>query len=82
LGLQFEDVTEADFPQVEEILSTSDTPLNWKEYLPEHIKFVCLKQNRIGVVLKNHIIVKHLILLPRFRDQGISKELVESYYFI
>lgn len=44
-------------------------------------KLLSLKNFVIGIVKVNHIVVQEIELLPSFRDQGISKELVESYYF-
>ncbi|WP_408098932.1 DUF5522 domain-containing protein [Peredibacter sp. HCB2-198] len=79
-GLQFQDVSEADFPLVEEILNGAS--VEWKTFWPENIKFILLKEKVAGLMLKNHIVVKHLFLRPHFQHQGISKELVESYFFI
>ena len=46
-----------------------------------NIKFMTLKDHVIGLFVKNHIIIKEFYLKERFRDQDISKELVESYFF-
>lgn len=81
-GLQFQDVTEADFPVVENILAESRTTTDWRSFYPENIKFIVIKDNICGFLLKNHIVVKQLVLKPYFQEQGLSKEMVESYYFI
>lgn len=81
-GLQFIKVTEQDHSQVEEILSVSAEVADWKSFLPENIFFVSIKNTLCGIMFKNHIVVKKLILLPEFQDQGLSKEIVESYFFI
>ncbi|MFP5386115.1 MAG: DUF5522 domain-containing protein [Bacteriovoracia bacterium] len=81
-GLQFIKVEEQNFAQVEEILSVSGIDSDWKAFYPENIFLISIKDVVCGLMLKNHIIVKQLILLPHFKDQGLSKELVESYFFI
>lgn len=81
-GLQFIKVTETDYSQVEEMLSVSGEVPDWKNFLPENIFFVSIKNTICGIMFKNHIVVKKLILLPEFQDQGLSRELVESYFFI
>lgn len=81
-GLEFSDVTENDFDKIQEIISGSGQSVDFKPFFPENIKFVKLKGTLAGVLLKNHIVIKHLFLLPRFKDQQLSKEMVESYYFI
>lgn len=79
VGLEFSDVSEGDSQLVQEIIGTE---FDWKPYLPENAKFIKLKGQVCGVMFKNHIVVKHLFLLPHFREQNLSKEMVESYYFI
>lgn len=81
-GIQFQDVTENDFAVVEEILKENESSVEWKTFWPENVKLVLLKERVAGLMLKNHIVVKHLLLKPHFQHQGISKELVESYFFI
>jgi len=81
-GLQFQDVGEADTPAVEALLLEAGVDLDWRAFLPENIKFVVIKEQVCGFILKNHIVIKHLVLRPYFQHQGLSKEMVESYYFI
>lgn len=81
-GIQFRDVSENDFALVEEILKENESSVEWKTFWPENVKLVLLKERVAGLMLKNHIVVKHLLLRPHFQHQGISKELVESYFFI
>jgi hypothetical protein len=81
-GLQFNDVTIEDTILLNKILAESDVVIDYSSFFPENIKFVLIKEQICGFILKNHIVVKHLVLLPHFKNQGISKELVESYYFI
>lgn len=81
-GLQFVDVNEDNLNQVEQIVAETNFALPWKEFYPENIKLIQIKESICGFILKNHIIVKHLILRPHFQHQDLSKELVESYYFI
>jgi hypothetical protein len=53
----------------------------WQKYPPEHRYFVVLKDQYCAVFGKNHIQIKDLWLKPEFKSQGISKELLESYFF-
>lgn len=82
-GLQFQDVSEKDFSAVEALLLEAGAKeIDWRAYLPENIKFVVIKEQVCGLILKNHIVIKHLVLKPHFQNQDLSKEMVESYYFI
>jgi hypothetical protein len=83
LGLKFQEATEADSTQIENILQEAGgTSVDWKAFLPSNLCFIILKDEICGLMLKNHIVVKHLFLKPHFKNQGLSKEMVESYYFI
>lgn len=83
MGLQFADVKETDSAEVESIMAESGKEVvEWKSFFPDNVKFILIKEKVCGVILKNHIVVKHLYIKPRFQDQGLSKEMVESYYFI
>lgn len=81
-GLQFREVAESDFPQVESLLKEAEQNLDWKPFWPEHIRFIVIKETVCGFMLKNHIVVKHICLLPHFQSQDLSKEMIESYFFI
>lgn len=81
-GLQFQEIKEEDFPEVETILNQSgQSMVDWKPFWPENIRFILLKDHICGVLLKNHIVIKHLYLRPYFQQQGLSKEMVEAYLF-
>jgi hypothetical protein len=81
-GLQFKEVAENDFNLIQSIMEEAGQNVDWKSFPVEHIRFVLLKEQICGLILKNHIVIKHLVLKPRFQQQGLSKELVESYFFI
>jgi hypothetical protein len=81
LGLQFREVAPSEEEKFQKYLSFSSAPIDLTLFPAEHRQWVLLKDHICGVVLKNHIVIKHLILDPHFESQGISKELVESYYF-
>jgi hypothetical protein len=82
LGIQFREVQEMDFSLVEDILQQNAADqVSWKEFWPDNIRLITLKEEICGLFLKNHIIIKHLFLKPHFQQQNISKELVESYFF-
>jgi len=80
-GLQFQDLKEDEKVEVENILEETETHFDFSPYWPDNTKLVTLKGQVCGVMFKNHIVIKKLILKPYFQDQGISKELVESYFF-
>jgi len=81
-GLEFKEVKEEDFPQIETMLEESGKPkVDWKYFWPENIKVVTIKDKPCGFLLKNHIVIKHLYLMPHFQDQDLSKEMVEAYLF-
>lgn len=82
IGLEFSDVLENDIFQVEKIMAESGgPPVDWKIFFPDNIKFMKIKNVVCGVFFKNHIVIKHLYLLPHFQNQDLSKEMVESYFF-
>lgn len=82
LGIHFKEVEESDFFKVDEIVSKSgQATLQWKEFWPEHIRFILLKDKTVGVFLKNNLVLKHVYLLPHFQDQDLSRELIEAYFF-
>lgn len=84
-GLEFKDFTIVDEAQLIEVIRESGTnpeSFTWQDYQPENIKFILLKGQLCGILFKNHIVVKQIFLLSNFQHQGLSKELIESYYFI
>lgn len=82
-GLQFLEVQESDFESVEKVMLASGQPLiDWKPFWPLHVRLIQIKGVTCGVLLKNNIVIKHLYLMPRFVSQDLSKEMVESYFFI
>lgn len=76
LGIQFADIPESQFSEIDSL-----TQMDWKPFLPENAKLILIKGAVAGVLLKNHIQIKHLFLGPHFQNQNISKELVEAYLF-
>lgn len=83
LGLQFRSPTEADAEVIDAIIQESGTaPVDWKTFLPDHVRFIEIKGQVCGVFLKNNIVVKHLYLKKHFQRQDLSREMVESYFFI
>jgi hypothetical protein len=82
LGLQFRDIEDRDRSLINEIMAEAEVSLDFEPFWPANVKLVVIKDTICGFILKNHIVVKHLVLKPHFQHQGISKELVESYFFI
>lgn len=82
-GIEFKAIGSGDEHIIQEILEEANQPsLEWKSFLPDNILFIQIKGAVAGLILKNHIVVKKLVLKKQFEDQGISRELVESYLFI
>lgn len=82
LGLQFKEVTEADFPLIQSIHDESGQKVDWKAFPLEHIRFILIKDQVCGFFLKNHIVLKHVVLKPYFQNQGLDKDIIESYFYI
>lgn len=83
LGIQFKDISPDDESRIDTIIQESGAAVaDWKSFYPDNIKLVLLKEKVAGLILKNHIVIKHMYLLPHFQHQNLSKELLESYYFM
>ncbi len=80
-GFQFRDCVVGDESLLETMLKESNETLDWKTFDYQNIKFIILKNQLCGVLFKNHIVIKHFVLAPQFKKQGISKELLEAYLF-
>lgn len=76
LGIQFSEINESQFSEIDEL-----TKMDWKSFYPENAKLILIKGVVAGVLLKNHIVIKHLFLKPHFQNQGLSRELIEAYLF-
>lgn len=81
LRLQFKDVEDGDVELIDGIMKESEVTLDYKPFWPDNVKLVFIKDHVCGFILKNHIVVKHLVLKKHFQNQDLSKEMVESYYF-
>lgn len=82
-GLEFSPASDQDSVLVEEIMHASGaTAIDWKPFLPDNIQFIKIKGTICGFFLKNHIVIKHVFLKPHFQNQDLSKEMIESYFFI
>ena len=82
-GLKFQEVGEGDFGELENILSEAGgQTFEWKTFWPQNVRFIVIKDVICGVMFKNHIVVKNIFLKPHFSNQNLSKELIESYFFI
>lgn len=77
-GLTFRHITDTDHELLLKLLGARE----WQSFLPDNIQIILLKERAAGVMIKNHIVVKEVFLLPEFSHQGLDKDLIESYYFI
>jgi hypothetical protein len=83
LGLQFREASPGDEEKIQKFIDEAGgTNVEWKAFMPSNVQFIELKGTLVGVMMKNHIVVKHVFLLPHFQNQGLSKEMIESYFFI
>lgn len=78
-GIQFKDYDEGLVIEVMKDLELNQSVL--ESFEKENIKLIFLKEFLVGVMTKNHIIVKDLYLKKSFAEQGLEKPLIESYYF-
>ena len=82
LGLQFADWTPEREAEAKGILKeVGQEAVDLSAFLPDNVKFILIKDQVCGLLTKNHIVIKGLYLRPHFQQQGLSKEMVESYYF-
>ncbi len=82
LGIQFQDYQLDKITKAQNILAQYGKVIDdLKNYSPENIKFILIKETIIGLITKNHIVIKDFYLDKNFKDQDIFKELVESYLF-
>ena len=56
-------------------------PHRLDNYDPQSLKFILLKERKIGLIVVYNVQVKDLFLDLHYRDQGIDVPIVESYYF-
>jgi hypothetical protein len=81
-GIQFQDFTLDRCDEANEILAEHKKMLSdIQGHDHANIKFMILKGHVMGMLIKNHIIIKEFYLKKYFQDQDIYKELVESYLF-
>jgi hypothetical protein len=83
IGMTFKEATEDDVELIESLIKTSKTPeLKWREFDPSNVQIILVKDVVCGVALKTKLQIKHVFLKEHFQHQGLSLELIESYYFI
>lgn len=77
-GLQFRDINENNKEAAQNL--TNDKLIIGEFPLSDY-KLIILKDVECGVIRVDKLFVKEICLRTGFTEQGISKELVESYYF-
>lgn len=83
IGIQFKEVTDEDSVLIKEILEENNAgSFSISDFPHEHIRLIFIKEKLCGVFFKNKLQIKHLFLKKYFQEQGLSKEMVESYFFI
>ncbi len=82
-GIQFEEISDEQDSVLEAIMASSgSTAVDYKTFPPEHRRLILVKGQICGFFLKNNLVVKHVFLKPHFQHQDLSKEMIESYFFI
>lgn len=74
-GLQFLDFTP------DEALTVKEITIDLSTYVLSDYKKVLLKETVCAYIRVDKLFVRELYLFEDFSDQGISKEVIESYYF-
>lgn len=77
-GLKFTDITEDNKIDAQELVGNK---IQFIDFPIEDYKIITLKDVECGVIRVDKLFVKEIVLKDEFNDQGISKEIVESYYF-
>lgn len=81
-GLEFEDYSpeKSEFAQL--ILGEAGREeFDLETYTIDHIKFIKLKDVICGLICVDKLFIKEIFLKNHFQDQGLDKEVVESYFF-
>lgn len=78
-SIKFLEFNETNIDLVQDLTGQLALSLDEKQF--SEYRLVILKNFIIGYIKVNSIVVTEMNLLPSFRDQGLSKELIESYYF-
>lgn len=77
-GLKFIDITESN---LEKAKAMSAQKIDFTAFPLQDFKIITLKDVECGVIRVDKLFVREIVLRHEFSEQGISKELVESYYF-
>lgn len=82
-GMKFREAAPEDAELIENLIRGSKSPeLNWREFDPSNVQIILVKDVVCGVALKTKLQIKHVFLRDEFQHQGLSLELIESYFFI
>ena len=80
-GLEFLAINEKTQQLYEELVSQLKMVIDLERFNLDDYKMITLKGFIFGLIRVDHLFVREMEILPSFQKQGISKELVESYYF-
>lgn len=81
-GLEFEDYSVEKKELAQKILMESGrAEFDLKNYANEFIKFATIKGVICGLICVDKLFVKEIFLKHHFQNQGLDKEVVESYFF-
>lgn len=75
-GLKFEKITNLEDEQLRQVVAGPDLSDPRCSYHK-----VILKDHLCAIIKVNHLFVLELYHMPGFEDQGLFKEMIESYYF-
>jgi hypothetical protein len=81
-GIQFKTIEDSELPQAQELMANLRTQVTDLASFPsQYRQWILLKEHLCGFFLSNHLVIKHLFLKPEFQNQGLSKEMIESYFY-
>jgi len=82
LGIQFQEWDPSRMEEAQVYLADAGrSDFDLASFLPDNAKFISIKDKVCGLMVKNHIVVKGVFLGRHFQNQGLSKEIIESYFF-
>lgn len=82
LGLQFEDWDPSREGEARSYLADAGRgDFDFAPFIPDNAKFISIKGKTCGLLVKNHIVVKGVFLARHFQNQGLDKDIIESYFF-
>jgi len=84
LGLQFKSIDDNEkywVSSATSFIEKNGGKLDLDTYSADDYQYILLKEYICGAMRKDKLFVRELFLEVDYRNQGLTKELIESYYF-